>query len=698
VFVFNNEFQLVDVNAAACELLKYPKEELVQLSNDKLGLLDLSPSNTNLIQELEDNGQLTLLAKVINKNELEIHSEINIRHIKENNHFIAFQRNTGSQHKVLEALRRSEYRFLQMSENIVEGMLIVEEGKVVFCNSSICKITGYTKDELKDINELNLVVESELNKVQSFLQKIDSNPFGAHTIEFWINTKHGQEKCISNSYTYSSSTSGRKSKYIITTDITARKRVEKALRKSQADFKMLAENSPDIITRYNKELKYTYANKTVEKTTGLSPGQFVGKNNIELDLDTELISFLEDMHLEVFRTGKSVKFEFRLEVGDDYKVYQAHLVPEIIADNTVESVLNVARDITQIKLVEQELEKEKERLVNQQVLLGNQLDKWCNTLCETKGEDETTECLQPIRKIAYWAQHGHLNENLTSEFFDANLFFKDYFKTIAPRIQKRNLEANLFLPAYNLSIFSDRDKLITSLNNLIDNALEATKEGKIEIGFDAYNEGEIVIFVKDTGKGMEPEIAEMAFEPFYTYEKNEHAGLGLCIAKRNTELLGGTIWALSSPETGTTLCFTHPAQVDEALLHAKDGDEKGKWRNKKVLVVEDTDENYILLASMLRKFQPQLSRAITGDEAIEAVKNNPDIDIILMDIQLPGINGYEAASQIRTFNKEVPIIAQTAYAMYDDVVKALDSGCNDFIPKPIKSKKLFNMMGKYLDA
>jgi CheY-like chemotaxis protein len=96
--------------------------------------------------------------------------------------------------------------------------------------------------------------------------------------------------------------------------------------------------------------------------------------------------------------------------------------------------------------------------------------------------------------------------------------------------------------------------------------------------------------------------------------------------------------------------------------------------------VEDTNENYVLIETILRKYKPSLSRSITGEEAIEYLKTHNDIDLVLMDIQLPGRNGYETTSIIREFNKNIPIIAQTAYAMYDDVVKALDAGCNDFLP------------------
>lgn len=687
------------VNISGVELLKRSRHEIEGLSPIDIGLFSSMDQYLKYSSSLTPAESATFLAHVIDKNETSISSEITIYNFPDEqfHHLIAFQRNIGNQQKVVEALRQSEFRFLQMAENIAEGLIMVEEEKKVFINSSMCQITGFTKEELRDLDEFGLALDNEKERLRVFKEKLKDAIQGTQSIEYWINTKTGAEKCIKSNYTFSKRADGRRSTYIISSDVTARKKIEQALRKSQTDFRMLAENSPDFITRYNKDLTYIYANLTVENLTAIPLNHFIGRNNLELDLEPELISFLEEMHLEVFRTGRTLKFEFRLQTKSDTKIFQAHMVPELAKDGTVESVLNLSRDITQIKQVERNLKEEKQLMIDENQMIAKNLRDWCNVLCTSPNRlPEVEHCLEPILRIADWAEKGHNQQNLSPRPFVVNQLLKDFFHEHAPNIQEHQLDANIILPMHEISIFSDEKLLKNTLSLLLENAIEATTQGKIEIGYDIYNEKEIVFFVKDTGTGIEPENTEIIFNPFVSINKEHHAGLGLSIAQKNVEAFGGYIWCLSSPGTGSTFCFTHQALIEQSLLQSKLDNQQSNWKGKNVLIVEDTNENYDLLVEILKKYELNIVRSTNGNDAIEMVKGGLPIDLVLMDIQLPGINGYEATTQIRQFNKTLPIIAQTAFAMYDDVVRALDAGCNDFIAKPIKTKKLIGLMDKYL--
>ncbi len=688
-------------NKSALELLKYTFEECKKFTPVELGIFNSVDQYKKFVNPLSSNESITYLGKIVANNGQTISSEITVYPFfeGENVQLLIFQRNIGNQQKVVEALRQSEYRFLQMAENIAEGIVIVEEGKAVFINSSMTQITGYNKEQLRDMDEYSMAREDEIERIKAFKQKTNDAPQGIHGIEYWIKTRMGQEKCVRSNYTFAQRTDGRKSTYIITSEITAQKRIEQALRKSQTDFRMLAENSPDVITRYNKDLTYSYANLTVESLIGIPISQFIGRNNLELDLEAELVSFLEEMHLEVFRTGRKLKFEYRVPIKNETRIFQAHLVPELSQDGTVESVLNVSRDITQIKQVERSLKEEKQNVIEENLLIAENLTFWCNRLCDTSADGQVGNpkaCLDPILSIAEWAQYGHNQENITPKNLVVNTLIKDFFNRNAGLIEAEKLEANILLPVHEITIYSDERLLNMTLMHLLENAIEATHEGKIEIGYDIYNDKEIVFFIKDTGIGINPDDTEKIFKPFVSMNKENHAGLGLSIAEKNVEALSGIIWCLSAPGTGSTFCFTHPAQIEKSLLQSKNEKRGPAWNNKKVLVVEDTDTNYLLIEGLLSLHGVKLTRAIDGDQGITLVKENPDFDLILMDIQLPGINGFEATKEIRKFNANIPIIAQTAYAMYDDVVKALDAGCNDFIAKPIKTKKFIGMVDKYL--
>ena len=119
------------------------------------------------------------------------------------------------------------------------------------------------------------------------------------------------------------------------------------------------------------------------------------------------------------------------------------------------------------------------------------------------------------------------------------------------------------------------------------------------------------------------------------------------------------------------------------------------WPNKKILIVEDTPSNYYLIENYLRATKVQLLWAKSGKEAIDTFKQNEQIDLILMDIQLPGINGYEATKLIKSYNNKVPVVAQTAYALAGEREYSLQEGCDDYISKPIKKETLIELINKY---
>jgi len=121
-------------------------------------------------------------------------------------------------------------------------------------------------------------------------------------------------------------------------------------------------------------------------------------------------------------------------------------------------------------------------------------------------------------------------------------------------------------------------------------------------------------------------------------------------------------------------------------------------RNLKVLIAEDDEGSAMLISMAIRRFSKEILRAVNGLEAVEACLNHPDIDLVLMDIKMPEMDGYEATRQIRQFNKAVIIIAQTAYALTGDREKTIETGCNDYISKPIKKTQFMELMEKYFKS
>jgi PAS domain S-box-containing protein len=252
---------------------------------------------------------------------------------------------------------------------------------------------------------------------------------------------------------------------------------------------------------------------------------------------------------------------------------------------------------------------------------------------------------------------------------------------------------------------TDNEKVYGVLTNLVKNAIKFTYEGSIELGY--AKKGEYLeFFVKDTGVGIPKNQYQLIFDRFRQGSEShnrgyEGSGLGLSISKSYVELLGGEIRVESEEGRGSSFYFTipyNPVSVDKDVIEEKVvTEQKNKeLRKLKTLIVEDDEISYSLLLIHAQKFSNEVIHAITGVQAIDACRNNPDIDLVLMDIRMPIMNGLEATQQIRMFNKEIIIIAQTAYGFESDYRLALEAGCNDYISKPINITILYEKIKEHI--
>ncbi len=280
------------------------------------------------------------------------------------------------------------------------------------------------------------------------------------------------------------------------------------------------------------------------------------------------------------------------------------------------------------------------------------------------------------------------------------------YKFFKPEVEKKGVQLNctMSLPGKDALILTDRDKIYSILMNLVKNAIKFTQSGSIDFGYRIKDEF-IEFFVKDTGTGIPPDKIRVIFERFRQgsemHNRNyEGAGLGLAISKAFTEMLGGKIWAESTPGRGSMFYFTIPfvkSEISdkETTESTAKSFEKVKLSDLKILVAEDDIISDLLITKAVRSLSKNILHAKTGLEAISLLKENPDIDLVLMDIRMPDLDGYETTRQIRTFNQEVIIIAQTAYGLVGDKEKAIEAGCNDYVSKPINQALLLNTINKY---
>lgn len=254
-------------------------------------------------------------------------------------------------------------------------------------------------------------------------------------------------------------------------------------------------------------------------------------------------------------------------------------------------------------------------------------------------------------------------------------------------------------------IITDATKLTQILTNLIGNSLKFTQQGFVNIGYTVID-SQLEFYIKDSGMGIASDMQEVIFNRFRQIETTDArnfggSGLGLSISKAYVEMLGGKMWLTSELGKGSEFYFTIPYKNTSPKKLPDIPSIKGLSfefnTTKTLLIAEDEDSNFLLLKEMLSGFGINIIRAVNGLEAVELCKNS-HIDLTLMDLKMPLMDGYEATIRIKEFKPDLSIIAQTAYSTKADRKRALACGCSDFISKPLKRElllsKIYNQLLK----
>ena len=332
-----------------------------------------------------------------------------------------------------------------------------------------------------------------------------------------------------------------------------------------------------------------------------------------------------------------------------------------------------------------------------------------------------------ISKIESGLMEVVLSESNINEQID---FIQTFFKPMA-QAKGVQLSSRTALSKKESIILTDKEKVYGILTNLVKNSIKFTDKGSIEFGYElvAENISEPIVakihefslqekrkpylqfYVKDTGIGIETDRQRAIFDRFIQADiqdigARQGAGLGLTISKAYAEMLGGRIWVESVKGIGSTFYFTLPYQQagveivnhSNGCFHLVNQEEtEPKKRSIKILIVEDDETSAVFLATILASLSSEILQVKSGREAVSICQNDTAIDLIMMDIKMTGMNGYETTRQIRKFNSAVIILAQTAFALTGDREKALEAGCNDYIEKPINRFLLVGLINKYFN-
>lgn len=486
------------------------------------------------------------------------------------------------------------------------------------------------------------------------------------------------------------------------------KRTMDDLRKSEAQLKKIIDKNPDAILIVDKEGKISFANNSAEEMFKVT---------------------LDDLFSRVFGypvvKGEHTEINIVRQDSQD-RIGEMRTIDIEWEDK--QTFLTSIRDITHLKKVEQDL---KDALIKAQ-----ESDKLKSSFLANMSHEIRTPMngilgftrllKKPKISVEKQKQYVSIIEssglrmlNLINDIIDLSKIesgqmelsysptnlktlaknLKDFF-TPETDLKKIKLSFSVKVPEDKEVFLTDNDKLYAILSNLIKNAIKYTDNGGISCFVelkDLYYE----FRVEDTGIGIEKDRLDAIFERFVQADLEvakayEGAGLGLTIAKSYVEMLGGSISVESEIGKGTCFNFTIPKEgINKKSINTEQSvnlatSMEAKLKELTVLVADDDETSNLYLEELLEGKCKRIIHAINGKQAIEIAEKEDDIGLILMDIKMPIINGYEATKKIKEFKKDVIIIAQTAYAMSGDRQKAIKAGCNGYVTKPVNPDELLH--------
>jgi len=607
------------------------------------------------------------------------------------------------------------------------------EGNFIDANQATLSMFGYTEEDITSLNFLSIIEESDLPKVLNEIYSLLDKGSQKDKVEFRLKKKNGELVYVETMSSIIFQDEKPVAIQGIARDISERKKAEESLKK----LNVAIDQSKEIVFVTDKEGIISFLNPEFSKVYGFSAEEVRGKVTPRI-LKSGLSSPDEIEYLwKKLLNKESIKGEYKNKCKDGTLIDIEGSADPILNENgELIGFLGIHRDITDRKRVEEDLILAKEKaeegdrlksafLTNMSHEIRTPMNGILGFLSLLDNTDLTNDTRTKYISILNSSGERLLNtindiiEISKIESGDVDIanseiniqklmtFYYDFFQLEA---QAKNVQFKLILPDEHklIRVHTDKNKLDSVIINLIKNAIKCTDKGKIEFGYKVVGD-DIKFFVKDTGMGINPESIDAVFDRFIQSDisrtkAHEGSGIGLSICKAYVELMGGSIHVESEENKGSYFYFTIPIYSEEAQKIAIHGDilETGspgtvisQDKKLKILVTEDDDVSSVYLKTILAKIDCEIMECNNGQKALELCKDFPDIDLILMDIQMPIMNGYEATRKIREFNNNVYIIAQTAYALGGDREKALEAGCNEYIPKPINKTHLLNLIGKY---
>lgn len=522
-------------------------------------------------------------------------------------------------------------------------------------------------------------------------------------------------------------------------DITDRKTASNKLLESEEKFRLIAENTADSIMLMDLLLNITYVSPSVQAIRGFTPEEVLQQPADKI-FTPDSLARLKNTLKEI--TGadagkvsglkQSVKLEVEVYCKDTSTIWMEMNLSCIRNDlNQPIGLVSVSRDITLRKKTEDALREAKEKAEASDRLksafmnnISHEIRTPLNEIMgfgqmimqEEIGEDEkqdylnilqtsTERLIDTITDFMDISLIASENLKVNPSDFELLPFINELFLKLKNWSELKNITSEMDFPgsANNIFIRTDQELLRKSVLHLIRNAVKFTHKGKIILGVHQH-ESEIEIYVKDTGIGVAKEALQRIFDNFGQEEMTstrtyEGSGLGLSITKGIMQLLGGRIDMESEKGKGSVFSLYlsyQPIKKPEMITVQTSTNEVSPPEKPLILLAEDDDSNAFFIKVILKKASCEVIHVTNGEDAVEQCKASPAINLVIMDIKMPKMNGLEATRLIKAMKPDLPVIAVTAYALTGDEHRILAAGCDDYLSKPYNKESILEKVRKFI--
>lgn len=644
-----------------------------------------------------------------------------------------------------EKLLRSENAYFRLLQNLDSGIVVhAPDTQIIYSNEKASELLGLT------INQM--MGKSAVDPTWSFIHE-DHTLFNLeeYPIAIVLKTKKAIQNMVLgikkpkindvvwllvNAFPEFDKDERLQQVVVTFNDISSRKQVELELieakeraEESESVYLKLIGEIPDGVYKSTHEGKFIEVNPAMVELLGYSSKEEL----LSVDIKEELYfdsSDRESLTLDAIQKELGV---FRMRKKDGSEIWvEDHGWYTLDDSSNILYHEGVIRDVTDRIRAEQELLASKKKaeesdrlksaflanmsheirtpmngilgfaeLLKEPDLTGDQQQEYVEII--TKGGARMLNIINDIVDISR-IESNLVNLSTSEANINKKIEYIHAFFKIEAKQKQIKLEYKTPLKSSEANVIIDREKIYAILTNLVKNAIKFTHDGTIELGYNK-KDNYLEFYVKDTGIGIPKDRQGAIFERFIQADlddKNAYqgAGLGLSISKAYVEMMNGKIWVESEVGSGSRFYFTIPYivvanETREDITESVIDSNPDIINVQKVLLVEDDETSMDFLKILMEDVSPNILEAINGVEAIEISNKNPDIELILMDMKMPIMDGYKATKEIRSKNKDVIIIAQTAYGLAGDRKKAIEAGCNDYISKPIIKNDLLSMFQKY---